>query len=56
MSQLIDALSHVLRDRMVELDREIINSQCERESAQLWRIRSVLRKVTLALVGRDKAK
>ncbi len=35
MSQLIDALSHVLRDRMAELDGEILKSQNEREVAAL---------------------
>lgn len=54
MSQLIDALSHVLRDRLAELDGEIIKSQNEREVAALWRVRSAVRKILKALTGRPE--
>jgi RNase P/RNase MRP subunit p30 len=53
MSQLIDALSHVLRDRLAEIDREIIRSQSEREVALLWRLHTGLRKLLRALVGHE---
>lgn len=45
------ALRRVLRDRFAEIDRDIQKSYCERDRAQLWRVRKTLRDVWRALVG-----
>jgi hypothetical protein len=53
VSQLIDALSHVIRHRLGELDRHIIATQDPRELRYLWRVRRKLEDVWKALSGRE---
>jgi hypothetical protein len=56
VSQLIDALSQVIRHRLGELDQHIIATQDARELRQLWRVRRKLEDIWKALTGREKAK
>ena len=56
MSYIINALERVLRDKIVEIDYEIIHSKSEREVAMLWRVRSNIRKVAKALIGHGGGK
>lgn len=56
MSTAIRVLGRVLQRKLVEIDREIVRSQSERESAYLWRVRSNVRKVLKALIGHNEAK
>jgi hypothetical protein len=51
MSRAIRVLRLVLKQKLSELDREMAQSQSERESAHLWRVRTNVRKVLKALVG-----
>jgi hypothetical protein len=52
VSQMIDALSNVLRHRMGEVDHRILAAQDPRELRMLWRIRRRLEQIHLALLGR----
>jgi hypothetical protein len=55
MSQLVDALSNVLRHRMGEVDHRILATKDARELRMLWRVRRKLEGVCLALTGRKAA-
>jgi hypothetical protein len=52
VSQLIDALSNVLRHRLGEVDRTILASKDPRELRMLWRVRRKLEDICTALTGR----
>ncbi len=51
MSTVVRALARVLRDRLSEIDQEIVRSQSEREAAWLWRVRTHVRQMLRALCG-----
>jgi hypothetical protein len=52
VSQLIDALSHVIRHRLGEIDHRILAASDPRELRMLWRVRRKLEDIALALTGR----
>ena len=54
MSAVVRTLGRVLRDRLHELDAEIIRSQSEREVAWLWKLRTGVRKLYRAPLGTSK--